>query len=132
MCKILNSNFFFFFFFENLKSLRNLNLEGIAHLTNTSIYGELNFISATLSLSKTNIGNFSVTNLQDVVKMLIYFVLPMVNNELKAGFKLPITNNIELVSPTLTFGQDYLAITTNVKYTGSAIVKPKKGRSHQK
>eukprot|EP01091_Cochliopodium_minus_P020460 TRINITY_DN895_c0_g1_i1.p1 TRINITY_DN895_c0_g1~~TRINITY_DN895_c0_g1_i1.p1 ORF type:complete len:505 (-),score=146.89 TRINITY_DN895_c0_g1_i1:67-1548(-) len=101
----------------------NVNLAGKANIKSSTIFGDLTFLSASISLYQTSIGNFSVSNLQDVVQLLIYGVLPIVNQKLSAGFQLPILDNVELVSPTLTFGQDYLAVTTNVQYTGAGIPK---------
>ena len=102
---------------------------GTPNLTDTTLYAQLSFISATIGLYKSSIGNFSVSNLENVVKVLIGYVLPMVNGELKNGFKLPVVDKIALVNPTFTFGQDYLAITSRLKYTGSG--KPNKGRSNK-
>jgi len=95
------------------------NLAGNANIKGTTIYGDLTFLAASVSLYKSAIGQFSTSNLNDVVQLLISFVLPDINDKLANGFQLPITDGVALVSPSLTWGSRYLVVSTNVQYIGN-------------
>ena len=71
-----------------------------------------------MSLYRSAIGNFSVSNLQDVAEILVYGVLPLLNQKLEKGVQLPIVADIELSSPVIVYQQNYLVVVTNVRYIG--------------
>jgi len=94
-----------------------LHLTGNAHLNGTKIYGDVTYVYADVTLYRTAIGNFSVSNLEDVVQLVVSVGLPIINQKLAEGFVLPVVDGVELVNPLIKFGAHFLAVTTNVKYT---------------
>lgn len=91
--------------------------DGEVSLSGTNIVGKVAFINATLSLNNTNIGDFSILALQEIMSTLVQqLVLPQANKKLAVGFPLPTIAGLTLEESEIGFGANYVLISTDFTY----------------
>jgi lipopolysaccharide-binding protein len=85
-----------------------------------NITGKANFLRATLSLVKSNIGTFDVSLLQTSVNTLCtLFVIPALNVYAGVGFPIPTVDGVSFVGSTIELEQDVVMIGTDINYKPS-------------
>ncbi|XP_064385923.1 bactericidal permeability-increasing protein-like [Halichondria panicea] len=81
------------------------------------VSANLTFLKASINLVKSDIGQFSVFVLQTAANLLCTaFVIPTVNQYANAGIPIPIVDGISFVNPSISFGQGYVLVSTDINY----------------
>jgi len=79
--------------------------------------GNITETSGTVTLKQSFVGDFDPTSLETLVNFIIKGVaLPMFNEELQKGIMLPVIKHVTLVKPTVSYGNGYVGVATNVQY----------------
>lgn len=90
---------------------------GSAGLDGLNITGKLKFMNASFSLQSSNIGDFDVSTLEDVVNFVLkQGAIPMANELLSAGISLPTIEGLDFVNPVIGWADRYLYISTDITY----------------
>eukprot|EP00697_Spironema_sp_BW2_P012238 gnl/Spiro4/2840_TR1392_c0_g3_i1.p1 gnl/Spiro4/2840_TR1392_c0_g3~~gnl/Spiro4/2840_TR1392_c0_g3_i1.p1 ORF type:complete len:375 (+),score=115.45 gnl/Spiro4/2840_TR1392_c0_g3_i1:222-1346(+) len=93
-------------------------LEGTLAVNGTMLTGVVTLLNATLSLNSSSIGDVDADGLQALVNLgLVQGVVPALNKFGAKGYPLPVMKDLQLVSPQISFGSGYVAVTSDVKYT---------------
>jgi len=96
----------------------DVEADGKAYVNGNQIYGNITDAKFSLTLSKSEIGNFDVTSLNSFAEFLFEgIVIPYVNNVINIGITIPTIPNVVFVNPVLTYGPDYVIVATDVSYT---------------
>lgn len=83
-----------------------------------TLYGSLKYVNSTFSLLNSNIGEFDPSVLIKLVTIfLAEGVIPTVNEQLATGIVLPTVQGVTFQQPSLSWGDGYLAVTTDIQYT---------------
>lgn len=91
--------------------------DGEAVVKGNNITGSVSFLNATLSIEKTNIGNFSLLSLQEIMGTVVeQFLVPQVNKKLNVGFPLPTIAGVTFNEPSIGWGPNYLYVSTDITY----------------
>ncbi|XP_010638358.1 bactericidal permeability-increasing protein [Fukomys damarensis] len=105
---------------SSLASLFLLGMSMNAHLAvgvnSDRLVGNLTVDTLRLKLRHSNVGSFPVELLQDAMNYIVTLVaVPKVNERLKKGFPLPVTNRIQLSNLVLRSYQNFLLLGANVR-----------------
>ncbi|XP_062932263.1 BPI fold-containing family C protein [Cynocephalus volans] len=78
-----------------------------------------------LSLPESNRSNIEVLRFENILSSILHFgVLPLANAKLQQGFSLPNTHNISFVNSDIEVLEDFLLISTDLKYETSLKQQP--------
>ncbi|XP_056108614.1 bactericidal permeability-increasing protein-like [Rhinichthys klamathensis goyatoka] len=108
---------------RTLSPLFVLNLEGSVsadiYVTELKLAGNLTLNKIYMSLSKSYVGPFQVTSLDNIFTMVLKIaVIPKINARLQEGYPLPAIGKMQLVNSQLQVLKNYLLIGTDVQFTG--------------
>lgn len=83
-----------------------------------NVTGNLTYISSSVWLEKSYIGTFNPQTLEAIIKFLtLGVILPYFNYYLQTGIPIPSVDGVEFVSPSISIGNRYLFVSTNIVYT---------------
>ncbi|KAK7119704.1 hypothetical protein R3I94_021510 [Phoxinus phoxinus] len=108
---------------STLSPLFVLNLEGSVsadiYVTDLKLAGNLTLNKINMSLSKSYVGPFQVTSLDNIFTMVLKIaVIPKINARLQEGYPLPAIGKMQLVNSQLQVLKNSLLIGTDVQFTG--------------
>ncbi|CAM4732710.1 unnamed protein product [Leuciscus chuanchicus] len=108
---------------STLSPLFVLNLEGSVsadiYVTELKLAGNVSLNKIYMSLSKSYVGPFQVTSLDNIFTMVLKIaVIPKINARLQEGYPLPAIGKMQLVNIQLQVLKNYLLIGTDVQFTG--------------
>jgi len=86
-----------------------------------NITAQIVSFSPAYKIVSSQIGNFDPTALFSVLNFGINIALPYLNTLLSQGMPLPSVDGLKLVSPTVSFADDYMSIITNFAYPPPAL-----------
>lgn len=97
-----------------------LSCEGNAYIDGLRIYGNLTYVSDTVTLKESFIGPFDPTSVNTLVAYFLQNgVIPYLNGFIEKGINIPMLNGVQFVNPTIGHGDGYLFVSTDLLYTGS-------------
>ncbi|KAJ6227949.1 bactericidal permeability-increasing bpi protein-related [Anaeramoeba flamelloides] len=86
-------------------------------VNSTSFSGNFWGLTTEVSLTQTDIGQFSLDPLQNFITVMeTAIVTPLIENLLKKGYPLPLPANLTLIKPTVIYHQDYFTISSDGSY----------------
>eukprot|EP01130_Rhizamoeba_saxonica_P014042 TRINITY_DN6077_c0_g1_i1.p1 TRINITY_DN6077_c0_g1~~TRINITY_DN6077_c0_g1_i1.p1 ORF type:complete len:476 (-),score=90.37 TRINITY_DN6077_c0_g1_i1:754-2181(-) len=89
-----------------------------AYLTGNNLAGNITDVKEAVSLVKSQIGNFDLTQVDSIIELLVEVgLVPLVNTVINKGVPIPTIQNVEFVKPEVGIGNGYLYVDTSVKYT---------------
>jgi len=91
-------------------------VRGNASIKGTSLVGHLDVASITATLQASSIGDVSIPDMQDVVKVTVNLASKQVNAVLAKGVPLPVVKGVSFVDPKIVWGQNYVVIATRFSY----------------
>ncbi|KAL0221923.1 hypothetical protein RCL1_001777 [Eukaryota sp. TZLM3-RCL] len=81
------------------------------------LHGKLNLLSFKFSVVEMEFGEFDAEGLTKVVNEVCNWVIvPFLNVALEKGFDIPMTKGVEVIEPTITYGQGFMVVSTDFKY----------------
>ncbi|XP_065149200.1 bactericidal permeability-increasing protein-like isoform X2 [Paramisgurnus dabryanus] len=93
---------------------------GNAQIENEHLTGALKMNNLTLNLGSSEIGDFKTAPLEQAIKIAMnMFVLPTLNEKLKAGFALPVLKDFSLINTNMIIKNGFVIILTDVEATPS-------------
>eukprot|EP01090_Pellita_catalonica_P021910 TRINITY_DN8330_c0_g1_i2.p1 TRINITY_DN8330_c0_g1~~TRINITY_DN8330_c0_g1_i2.p1 ORF type:complete len:476 (-),score=70.06 TRINITY_DN8330_c0_g1_i2:47-1474(-) len=96
----------------------NVTADGAAGIKNNYLTGNLSYINSGVWLEKSYIGNFDTTQLKSIIKFLtLVVILPYFNYYLEIGIPIPSIDGVDFVSPTVSFGDGYVYVSSDLKYS---------------
>eukprot|EP01117_Protostelium_nocturnum_P008962 TRINITY_DN3217_c0_g1_i1.p1 TRINITY_DN3217_c0_g1~~TRINITY_DN3217_c0_g1_i1.p1 ORF type:complete len:509 (-),score=179.12 TRINITY_DN3217_c0_g1_i1:164-1690(-) len=96
----------------------NFAASGNATLSGHYLKPLVTYVKSAWTLKSSNIGNFPVSTLNFMFDFFgKSFVIPLVNQRIQNGIKLPSVKGINFVNPSLKFSDNILSISTDVNYT---------------
>jgi len=96
--------------------------KGKVSLVNHLIMVNITTGNITLSLRNSQIGTFDVSPLNDLAFLVIAEGIPFVNQYLTKGIPLPNLPGVEFINPFLGYGNGFIYVNTNIKYTPSTSI----------
>jgi len=100
----------------------NLVAKGEVKLRNHDIYVNVTYGNITLSLRDSQIGQFDLNPLNDIALLVLSEGIPFVNNYFEKGVPLPQIPHVELINPYLGYGNGYIFVNTDFKYTPQTLL----------
>jgi len=96
-----------------------ITTSGFAYLKETTMYGNLTYINGNFYQVSSNIGDIEVGLLTFFLNMFFSKgLVPLIDVALKyGGIPLPVVNGLSFVNPKIQFGNKFLLVSTNIKYT---------------
>lgn len=91
-----------------------------AKIKDLLIIGEITDAKAKASVVQSQIGNINVDGFNELVVFALSIGQEMANELLAPGTPLPTAQGIRFVNPKITYGNMYLAVTTNIEFTPPA------------
>ncbi|KAL6055183.1 hypothetical protein QOT17_016929 [Balamuthia mandrillaris] len=92
-----------------------LSSQGKAILNGSVLSGQISTLGISLSLVRSNVGNFDVSALSKIAQFVATTVgVPLINKYLADGFTIPTFANVSLVNSTIYYNASYLTILANV------------------
>merc|ERR1712232_677256 len=83
--------------------------------TTSTIHGSIGVPEFDMSLQSSNIGQFSLFQLEAAINTAIYVIfLPTVNSVLREGIPIPQIGGLTLENPIIEFEQDFMYISTQL------------------
>jgi len=96
------------------------DMAGFAAVEGSKITGSLKLLNITFSLSRTNVGTFDASVLQNLINfMLEQGVIPAANKILANGIIIPIVDGISLVKSAVVYADQYIYVTADLAYKQS-------------
>jgi len=84
------------------------------------ITGALTYLKSVLSVVSSEVGTVRVGLLQFAVDyMLSKVLIPHINKLLENGFPIPVFDGITFVSPTISYGTEFVVVSTDISYNPS-------------
>ncbi|XP_071349609.1 bactericidal permeability-increasing protein-like [Trachinotus anak] len=88
-------------------------------VSGVKLAGSVTLNRMSLTLQRSNVGEFQVTLLNSILQMVLrVVVIPQVNVQLQKGYPLPSLGKMRLVNTELQVLKDYMMIGTDVQFTG--------------
>ena len=85
--------------------------------TKQVISANITLLRFTFDLISSNIGTISLTQLNQAVQLLVnLFVIPAANVYAQRGLEIPLVDGISFVNPSVSFGEGYLLVSSDINY----------------
>ena len=101
-----------------------MNAYAWVHPNGTSqvISANITLLRFTFDLISSNIGNISLAELNQAVQLLVnLFVIPLANEYTQRGLEIPLVDGISFVDPSVSFGEGYVLVSSDVNYKPTII-----------
>ena len=90
--------------------------------TSQVISANITLLRFTFDLISSNIGNISLAELNQAVQLLVnLFVIPLANEYTQRGLEIPLVDGISFVDPSVSFGEGYVLVSSDVNYKPTII-----------
>lgn len=99
-----------------------MNAYAWVHLNGTKqvISANITLLKFTFDLVSSNIGNVSLAELNQAMQLLVNLaVIPLANEYGHRGLEIPLVDGISFVSPSVSFGEGYMLVSSDVNYKPS-------------
>jgi len=90
---------------------------GNIQIKGTSIFAEIKTLKVNVSVASSTIGKIDVDGLQQLIDFTVTYATSELNEKLAQGIPLPVVNGLAFVDPKITWGANYVAITSSFSYT---------------
>jgi len=92
-------------------------IDGEADVKGNQIFGSLTDIEATASLVQTHVGDIDISGFNDLITFAASMAIDTINEYLAKGSPLPTIPGVDYVDPSLTYGDGYAVVATDIHFT---------------
>jgi len=99
--------------------------------SNNNLTAHIQYLSSNFSLVSSHIGDIPVEFLQFLIDTLLeQAIVPAVNSIIERGIILPTVAGVSLINPSLIYGDGYIAVSTDIKYTPTNLLESMTEENH--